>query len=116
MYFGSLCFEDEDDDDDNDDGFWMSEEPVALPINGILDLHTFSPKEIKHLIPDYIDECLVNNIFQLRIIHGKGIGNLRRTVHSILDKHPAVKSYHLAGQTSGGWGATEVDLRNVEEK
>ena len=53
-------------------------------------LHTFKPSEIKDLVPDYIAACHEKGIFQVRIIHGKGIGNLRRTVHSILSRHPLV--------------------------
>jgi len=86
-------------------------EPVELPINGVLDLHTFSPKEIKTLVPDYIDACMEKGIYQLRIIHGKGIGNLRRTVHSLLQKNPHVASFMLDHPQYGGWGATIVSLR-----
>ncbi len=86
-------------------------EPVELPINGVLDLHTFSPKEIKTLVPDYIDACMEKGIYQLRIIHGKGIGNLRRTVHSLLQKNPHVASFTLDHPQYGGWGATIVSLR-----
>ena len=84
---------------------------IEVPIDGTLDLHNFSPKDLKSLIPDYLEECRKNNIFQVRIIHGKGIGNLRRTVHAILKKIPAVRSFRLAGEGGGSWGATLVDLR-----
>ena len=84
---------------------------VEYPINGTLDLHTFSPSEIKELVPDYIDECLKRGITQLRIVHGKGTGTLRRIVHSILDKHPRVISYRHEGGSGGSWGATVVDLK-----
>jgi len=87
------------------------DEPIELPIDGTLDLHTFSPKEIKGLIPDYIDACLEKKIYQLRLIHGKGTGTLRQIVHSILEKHPAVLSYRHEGGSGGGWGATVVDLK-----
>ena len=53
-------------------------EPIELPIDGILDLHLFQPKDLGGLIPDYIDACLEKEIFSLRIIHGKGKGVLRR--------------------------------------
>ena len=84
---------------------------VQVPIDGVLDLHNFSPKDLKSLIPDYLAECCKADIFQVRIIHGKGIGNLRRTVHGILEKLPQVKEFKLAGENAGGWGATLVQLR-----
>ena len=76
--------------------------PVEFPIDGTLDLHTFNPREIKQLVPDYLEECRKKGILQVRIIHGKGIGNLRRTVHSILSKLPQVASFKLAGEDGGG--------------
>jgi DNA-nicking Smr family endonuclease len=87
------------------------DDPIQLPINGVLDLHTFQPREIKDLVPDYLAACQERGILQVRIIHGKGIGNLRRTVHSILSKHAAVVSYTLDHPQYGGWGATIVHLR-----
>ena len=87
------------------------EEPAELPIDGILDLHTFKPSDLGSLIPDYINACLEKGIYELRIIHGKGTGTLRRSVHSLLDRNPNVKEYHLAGDRSG-WGATLVSLKN----
>jgi DNA-nicking Smr family endonuclease len=89
------------------------DDPIQLPINGVLDLHTFSPREIKDLVPDYLAACQERDILQVRIIHGKGIGNLRRTVHSILSKHAAVVSYALDHPQYGGWGATIVHLRKL---
>ena len=94
-----------------DDSSYKDNDVVLVPIDGILDLHNFSPKDIKNLIPDYLEECYNANIFQIRIIHGKGIGNLRRTVHAILAKSPQVAGFKLAGENAGGWGATIVELR-----
>jgi DNA-nicking Smr family endonuclease len=87
--------------------------PIELPIDGALDLHTFRPAEIRELVPDYLEACRQKGILRVRIIHGKGIGNLRRSVHSILSKQPSVISYALAGEAFGGWGATIVHLRPV---
>ncbi len=84
--------------------------PVELPVNGELDLHNFAPREIKPLVLAYVDACLARGITELRIVHGKGIGNLRRTVHAVLDRHPRVKGYRLGGHGGGSWGATLVDL------
>jgi DNA-nicking Smr family endonuclease len=88
------------------------DDSIELPIDGTLDLHTFRPNEVKELIPDYIEACLAKDIYKLRIIHGKGTGTLKRIVQSILEKHPAVASYHQEEGSGGGWGATVVDLKS----
>ncbi len=85
-----------------------------MEINGVLDLHTFRPRDIPQLIPDYIDECLARNITELRIIHGKGTGTLRRMVHAVLARHPAVRGFRTAPENAGGWGATLVDLHAAD--
>lgn len=85
--------------------------PIQLPIDGVLDLHPFQPREVKDLVTDYLAECRARGILRVRIIHGKGIGNLRRTVHALLADHPDVISFALAGEQLGGWGATIVHLR-----
>lgn len=87
------------------------DEPVEYPIDGTLDLHTFKPSEVKDLVNDYIDACIEKEIYHIRIIHGKGTGTLRRIVQSVLEKHPAVKSFGHEGGSGGSWGATVVDLK-----
>jgi len=87
------------------------DETVEYPIDGVLDLHSFLPKDTKSIINEYIRECLVQNILEIRIIHGKGSGALRETVHSILKRHSNVLSFRLAQGTGSGWGATLVVLK-----
>jgi dsDNA-specific endonuclease/ATPase MutS2 len=94
----------------------MDDEFFEFPINGTLDLHTFSPGEVKELVADYVEECRLRSIYQVRIIHGKGTGTLRRTVHGVLERLPAVKKFSLAqGGGGGDWGATTVDLWPLEK-
>jgi DNA-nicking Smr family endonuclease len=85
--------------------------PVVIPIDGVLDLHTFNPREVKDLVPEYLAVCREKDILQVRIIHGKGTGAMQRTVHSILARLPKVITFRLAGEDGGGWGATIVTLR-----
>lgn len=82
-----------------------------MPIDGVLDLPTFQPREVKDLVLDHLAECRQRGILRVRIIHGKGIGNLRRTVHAILQRHSDVGSFKLASKHFGGWGATIVHLK-----
>lgn len=82
---------------------------IEYPIDGIIDLHTFRPQDAKNVVTDYIEECLRREVLQIRIIHGKGKGVLRKIVHSVLDSHPAVVSYRH-DSSAGSWGATIAQL------
>jgi len=95
----------------SDDPFPDQEEYHELVVDGTLDLHMFNPRDIKKLVPDYLEECREKGILSIRIIHGKGTGTLRRTVHATLERLPWVSSYALASEWEGGWGATVVTLK-----
>jgi len=84
--------------------------PVEIPIDGCIDLHTFLPQDAADVVEEYIRACREKGIFEVRVIHGKGKGTLRRTVHAVLDRHPMVAAYHLDPGPSG-WGATIAHLR-----
>lgn len=87
------------------------EAPVPLPITGELDLHTFRPQDLGELIPAYLDACANRGIGEVRIVHGKGTGTLRTTVHALLRRSPRVQSFRLGDETNGSWGATLVTLK-----
>jgi len=91
----------------------VRETPVRIPIDGVLDLHTFRPSETAELVREYLEACREKGIFSIRIIHGKGKGVLRDTVHSVLKKIPEVASFRLGDETSGSWGATLVELKKT---
>jgi DNA-nicking Smr family endonuclease len=88
----------------------QTSEPVEIPIDGTLDLHTFHPRDVKKLVPEYLRECQARGILSVRIVHGKGTGTLRRTVHSVLEKLPEVIDFRPGGMGEGSWGATLVTL------
>lgn len=86
-------------------------EPVRIPITGELDLHTFAPREIAQVVEAYLEACRERGIFSVRIVHGKGTGTLRETVHALLRRSPLVTGFRLGDETSGSWGATLVTLK-----
>jgi dsDNA-specific endonuclease/ATPase MutS2 len=89
----------------------MSHDDVVTPeLTDELDLHTFLPKECADVVAEYLHAAQERGMTLVRIIHGKGTGTLRRIVHGVLERHPAVERYQLAGG-SGGWGATVVELK-----
>ncbi len=85
--------------------------PTHWPITGTLDLHLFQPKEVGDLLPEYLEECRKRGILQVRIVHGKGTGQLRERVHAILRRLPGVARFGLAPEGMGGWGSTVVELK-----
>ena len=84
-----------------------------LPIDGTLDLHTFRPADAAEVVSEWLDACAEAGLREVRVVHGKGIGALRRTVQVVLERHPAVASFRAAGEDGGGWGATLVTLREA---
>ena len=86
-------------------------DPIELPIDGILDLHTFRAKEVPDLLEDYLEACQQSGILSVRIIHGKGTGALKKRVQALLKKQQRVASFADAPPEAGGWGATLVQLK-----
>lgn len=84
---------------------------IAAPLTDELDLHTFQPRDCADLVAEYLHAAQAAGLTRVRIVHGKGTGALRRIVHGVLDGHPAVRAYQLAGERRGSWGATLVELQ-----
>jgi DNA-nicking Smr family endonuclease len=84
--------------------------PIHVPIEDVIDLHTLRPQDLAPLIADYIEACVQKGITSVRIIHGKGKGIQKQRVHESLRRNPFVISFHDAPLEAGGWGATIVVL------
>jgi dsDNA-specific endonuclease/ATPase MutS2 len=97
----------------DEEGNNFFEDPVKLPIEDWIDLHTFSPKDIPDLLESYLEECYEAGLKEVRIIHGKGIGVQREIVHKILRESSLIDTFSQAPPQAGGWGAT---LATFKEK
>ena len=91
-------------------------EPVEIPITGELDLHTFQPRDIPALLEDYFQACRQRGLRRVRVVHGKGAGTLRATVHAHLRRSPLVAGFCSGDEHSGGRGATIVTLKANDSK
>jgi DNA-nicking Smr family endonuclease len=89
------------------------DEPVPLPIEDALDLHTFAPRDVASVVEEYLFEAAAHGFREVRVIHGRGIGVQRGIVRGVLGRHPAVESFADAPPERGGWGATVVRLRHA---
>jgi DNA-nicking Smr family endonuclease len=90
------------------------EEIFDYPVDGILDLHMFLPKDVKSVLSEYLTECRARGILRVRIIHGKGSGVLREIVRSFLKKCPYCLEFQTPSDSSG-WGATVAILKPLEK-
>jgi DNA mismatch repair protein MutS2 len=75
-------------------------------------LRRLTVEEALYRLDQYLYDAFMAGLTSVRIVHGKGTGKLRRTVHESLAKHPLVKSYRLGQYGEGGYGVTVVELRN----
>ncbi|MGE0679854.1 MAG: Smr/MutS family protein [Candidatus Binatia bacterium] len=85
-------------------------DPVVLPLEDVLDLHPFAPKEIRSVVEEYLLECCAAGWTTVRLIHGKGKGVQRESIRALLARLPYVQSFHDAPPEAGSWGATIVEL------
>jgi DNA mismatch repair protein MutS2 len=65
-------------------------------------------------VQQYIEDAVLGGLSQVRIIHGKGTGRLRKGLAEFLKGHPLVAGFHLASFEEGGAGATIVQLGPCE--
>lgn len=59
----------------------------------------------------FIDKCVLNNIEEIRIIHGKGTGALRKAVTDYLRSHPNISEYRLGKYGEGENGVTIAKVK-----
>ena len=88
-------------------------ESFEIEITDSIDLHSFSPKDVKKVVEAYLVEARGKGSSIVRIIHGKGIGVQREMVRSVLAKSDIVESFKNAPEFSGSWGATIVKFKSV---
>ncbi len=75
-----------------------------------LDVRGKRAEELKALLTKYIDEAILISIKEVRILHGKGSGVLRKVTRDYLSTIPEITSFHDEDASSGGYGITVVHL------
>jgi len=59
----------------------------------------------------FLDDTLVTDLHEVRIVHGHGTGQLRKGIAAFLKTHPQVEKYYAAPENQGGGGATIVEMK-----
>lgn len=71
----------------------MNDDPIRLPVDGTLDLHTFRPHDARAVVTDYVEAAADAGLTEIRIVHGRGTGVLRGVVQATLEAHPDVDTF-----------------------
>lgn len=100
-----------------DDGDFEAElsDPIHIEITDTIDLHPFRPAEIRHVALSYLEEAREAGFRQVRLIHGRGIGQQRESIRKLLASLSWVESFHDADPMGGGWGSTIAILEPVQD-
>jgi DNA-nicking Smr family endonuclease len=64
-----------------------------VPIEPVLDLHTFAPRDIKSVVEEYVTAAHAAGLREVRLIHGRGKGVQRGIVQLALERHPLVAEF-----------------------
>jgi DNA mismatch repair protein MutS2 len=78
---------------------------------GELNVIGTSVDEAIERVSRFLDDTLVTDQQQVRIVHGHGTGQLRRGIATFLKDHPLVSKFYPAPREQGGEGATIVELK-----
>jgi DNA mismatch repair protein MutS2 len=76
-----------------------------------IDIRGYRASEVEEALERYLEDAYRSGLPNVRIIHGKGTGALRKTVREYLNLHPAVTKNVIAPANEGGDGATIAYLR-----
>ena len=92
----------------------MTDEPVNIPIEDHIDLHSFAPRDVVSVVDEYLQAARDAGFQEVRLIHGRGKGVQRAAVQQLLREHALVERYWDAPESH--LGATVVALRTLEVK
>jgi DNA mismatch repair protein MutS2 len=86
--------------------------PELAPVHQEINVIGQHAEEARDAVDEFLDRAVMATASRVRIVHGHGMGILKKTVAELLAKHPHVSRYYPAPQQEGGSGATIVELRD----
>ena len=89
------------------------QEPVRIPIEASIDLHSFAPQDVWSVVDEYLHAARDAGFTDVRLIHGRGKGVQRADIQRRLGDHPLVERYWDAPESH--LGATLVRLRGAHD-
>ena len=103
----------DEDEADAQEADLSAEAIVELPLEDVLDLHGFPPRDVREIVLRYLDDAIAAGFSAVRIVHGRGMGVQRDAVRALLARDGRVADYSDAPEAQGGRGATLVRFHRV---
>jgi DNA mismatch repair protein MutS2 len=85
--------------------------PELAPVHQEINVIGRHAEEARDAVDEFLDRAVMATASRVRIVHGHGMGILRKVIHEMLSQHPHVARFYPAPQSEGGAGATIVELR-----
>jgi DNA mismatch repair protein MutS2 len=85
--------------------------PELAPVHQEINVIGRHAEEARDAVDEFLDRAVMATASRVRIVHGHGMGVLKKVVADLLTKHPHVARFYPAPQQEGGAGATIVELR-----
>ena len=85
--------------------------PALAPLHQEINVIGQRAEEARDNVDQFLDRAVMATASRVRIVHGHGMGILRKVLWEFLAQHPHVEKYYQAPQQEGGAGATIVELK-----
>src|SRR4029079_9233131 len=86
--------------------------PELAPLVQEINLIGERAQEAVERVDQFLDRAVMATASRVRIVHGHGMGILKKAIWDLLASHPHVAKFYQAPQQEGGAGATIVELRD----
>jgi len=87
----------------------QDQDPLRIPIESVLDLHAFRPRDIPSVVEEYVNAAHAAGLREVRLVHGRGKGVQRGIVQQVLERHELVVEFF--DDSGSHLGATIAILR-----
>ena len=85
--------------------------PELAPVHQEINVIGQHAEEARDAVDEFLDRAVMATASRVRIVHGHGMGILKKTIADLLARHPHVAKFYPAPQQEGGAGATIVELK-----
>jgi len=86
--------------------------PEFAPVHQEINVIGQRAEEARDAVDEFLDRAVMATASRVRIVHGHGMGILRKVIQELLSHHPHVARFYPAPQQEGGAGATIVEIKD----